>query len=103
MDNYNFSKIGKYISNKLHHIHKSRKEQPRSTLPPTSSAPQQERSDRSENKENKRRKVEWLEPTVGSYQVNYSAIDKYLSSHSETSITATFIAPLPTSLVKSTI
>jgi hypothetical protein len=47
MGNYNFSKIGKYISNKLHHIHKGRKETPRHALAPSPSAPSEEHTERS--------------------------------------------------------
>lgn len=58
-ENYNFSKIGKYISNKLHHIHKPKKDQPKALPSAPSAAPTKEDSERSANKENKRRRIEW--------------------------------------------
>jgi hypothetical protein len=42
--NYNFSKIGKYISNKLHHIHSSKKSPPRPFLAPPLHSPPEDRS-----------------------------------------------------------
>jgi hypothetical protein len=80
LENYNFSKIGKYISNKLHHLHKGKKEPHKSPASRTASQEEHVKPEKSENKSNRVRKMEWVEPSVGSYKVNYSAIDKYPSA-----------------------
>jgi hypothetical protein len=46
--------------------------------------------------------VEWTEPTVGSYQVNYAAIDKYLPFYAETCDSTISTAPLRTSTARNT-
>lgn len=80
IESHNFSKIGKYIANKLHHIRKPNKyPQPPK---PLSARKHKQKSDSKENRTAKRN--DRLEPTVGSYQLNYSAVDKYSSLHAET-------------------
>jgi hypothetical protein len=82
INKHNFSKIGKYISNKLHHVHKQRPPHSRAqTNSNKTPSPKRENSKPESLKENTSRsprtKHEWFEPSVGSYRVDYSAVDKY--------------------------
>lgn len=84
INKHNFSKIGKYISNKLHHIHKPATAKQSFTI----SQPKTDRNLRpkpgEDSSSHKLRKKEHINrsqhdfsPPVGTYRVNYTAIDKY--------------------------
>ena len=79
-ESHNFSKSGKYIANKLHHIRKPHKP-PQPPAPPAA----RDTSPKSAKENRAAPRVHRLEPTVGSYQLNYSAVDKYAARHAGTS------------------
>ena len=99
INKHNFSKIGKYISNKLHHIHK--RDSKKHHTAANESIPDQkekakEKIDLQLDKKAKtaRKKEQWYEPCVGTYRVNYSVIDKYLLLDSEICTSPTLASPL---------
>jgi hypothetical protein len=83
INKHNFSKIGKYISNKLHHIHKpisgkhssllSETKTERSSLQRT--MPQETPPKTKRKTELKSRPLDFS-PPVGNYRVNFAAVDK---------------------------
>lgn len=109
INKHNFSKIGKYISNKLHHIHKpatakqsftiSHHKTDRNLRPKPG---EDSSSHKLRKKEHINRNQHDFSPPVGTYRVNYTAIDKYHLQHLETSISTTSIDPHPISSDKST-
>ena len=85
INTHNFSKIGKYISNKLHHFHKPRtqraREEDKKPTPTlnTSLKPKTEPAEEPQSVKPSKsfpRKVLPAEPSVGTYKVNYTIIDK---------------------------
>lgn len=109
INKHNFSKIGKYISNKLHHIHKPVHNKQYS-LPSQSKTDRKHRPKPTEDtsthnlrkKDQIKRDQQDFSPPVGTYRVNYTAVDKYHLQDLETSISTTSTDPPPTFLDKST-
>lgn len=106
INKHNFSKIGKYISNKLHHIHKpiaaKQASQPKTDRHPSKNTEEPKHNKLSKKDPPPKRDREDFSPPVGTYRVNYAIVDKYPSCNLETSTSTTSTGRLRTSLVKST-
>lgn len=102
-EKHNFSKIGKYISNKLHHINKARKHKFKPETAVSSSPRHLAQPIISKDKENDTKvskdhsKAKENGPPVGSYRLNYSAIDKYIVNYAEMCVSITSAAQHPIS------